>query len=83
MPWRQITCKLLWIISGSTNANRLSEQNIKIWDKNAVQFRKTKEERGEIIDEGELGMICGKQWRNFGGVDQLKKLVNISEKCED
>ena len=68
MPWRHIVCELLWIIRGSTNAKPLSEQNIKIWDKNAAQFRKSKEKRGgEEIDEGELEMIYGKQWRNFKG----------------
>lgn len=55
-----IVKELLWFIKGSTNINDLGSS---IWD--------------EWADEdGNLGPIYGKQWRNWDGVDQLKDLIH-------
>eukprot|EP00055_Hartaetosiga_balthica_P017416 m.116670 g.116670 ORF g.116670 m.116670 type:complete len:84 (-) comp9309_c2_seq22:899-1150(-) len=32
--WRGVVEELLWFIKGDTNANHLSEKNVKIWDAN-------------------------------------------------
>lgn len=51
--------ELLWFISGSTNTKDLG---CNIWD--------------EWADEnGDLGPIYGKQWRDFAGIDQLKNVI--------
>ena len=63
--WRAVVEELLWFIRGSTNANELSERDIKIWDANAS--REFLDSLGFVDREvGDLGPIYGFQWRHFG-----------------
>ena len=84
--------ELLWFISGSTNIKYLVDNDVKIWNDWPYDvYKKSNEYQGETIEEfaekikasdefakkwGECGPIYGKQWRNFGGVDQLANLIN-------
>lgn len=59
--FKSIAAELFWFMRGETNVKSLQEQGITIWD--------------EWADEnGELGPVYGKQWRDFNGVDQLKNV---------
>ncbi|XP_003695361.1 bifunctional dihydrofolate reductase-thymidylate synthase [Apis florea] len=86
--WKGVVEELLWFINGSTNAKKLSEKDVHIWDANSSR---------EFLDscgftdreEGDLGPIYGFQWRHFGatykdmykdyngeGIDQLKEVID-------
>ena len=85
--WRGVAEELLWFISGSTNAQKLSDRGVHIWDEHGS--RAFLDSRGFTErKEGDLGPVYGFQWRHFGaqytdaeadyegcGVDQLKNLI--------
>ena len=57
-----ILTELNWFLSGSTNIKPLQDQDVNIWN--------------EWADEnGDLGPVYGKQWTDFGGVDQISRLI--------
>ena len=58
--------ELLWILKGRTDLRYLEDNGVKYW--------RPDYERSGRTDET-LGPVYGKQWRDFGGVDQLWQLV--------
>lgn len=71
--------ELFWIMSGSTNVNDLHKEGVHIWDQWADA---TKKDYPEYPD-GSLGPVYGKQWRDFGGVDQLKETMRLLKENPD
>ena len=58
--------ELLWILQGRTDLKYLEDTGVKYW--------RPDYERSGRTDET-LGPVYGKQWRDFGGIDQLWQLV--------
>jgi thymidylate synthase len=59
LPFRHIAEELFWFLRGETNVKSLQAKGVSIWDEWSSET-------------GDLGPIYGKQWRDFGGVDQIK-----------
>ncbi|ASZ09190.1 thymidylate synthase [Mesoplasma chauliocola] len=94
--YKAIFHEMLWFIKGDTNIKYLVDNNVKIWNEWPYDnFRKSSEFNNETLQEfveqlknnnefcakwGDLGPVYGKQWRDFGGVDQFAKLINDIKK---
>ena len=77
LAWKPVVGELLWFMKGSTNIEDLRDitwganSNKKtIWDENY-------EAQGKALgySNGYLGPVYGKQWRDFGGHDQLYEVI--------
>ncbi|AVN62440.1 thymidylate synthase [Mesoplasma coleopterae] len=94
--YKAIFHEMLWFIKGDTNIKYLVDNNVKIWNEWPYDnFKKSAEFNNETLQEfverlksdndfcskwGDLGPVYGKQWRDFGGVDQFTKLINDIKK---
>lgn len=58
--------EILWILQGRTDITYLQQHKVHYWDADYERSGRT---------DNTLGPVYGKQWRDFGGVDQLKNLL--------
>lgn len=80
MFWKGIVEELLFFLRGETNTKILESKGVNIWRRNT-----SKEFQAKVglahLEEGDMGPLYGKQWRDFGGVDQVKEIIHGL--CED
>jgi len=63
MHTRSIIYEILWYLRGDTNTKYLNDNGVRIWN--------------DWADEnGDLGPIYGKQWRDWDGVDQIARVID-------
>ena len=89
LAWKGVVSELLWFLEGSDDERRLAEIRFQqdraklkdltkfstIWTDNADnQGIELGYENNETIKK--LGPIYGVQWRNWGGIDQIEKLLD-------
>jgi len=86
LAWKSVVSELLWFLEGGTDERRLAEilygdtrENLNgkntIWTANAdAQGKELGYTNTDTIKA--LGPVYGKQWRNFGGVDQIAKIID-------
>ena len=89
LAWKGVVSELLWFLEGSDDERRLAEIRFQkdrseltdlskfstIWTDNADnQGVALGYENTETTKK--LGPVYGVQWRDWGGVDQIKKLIN-------
>ena len=86
LAWRSVVGELLWFLEGSSDERRLAEITFEkprrglidkktIWTANADKQGIDLGYRNDDLVK-ELGPVYGVQWRDFGGVDQIKWLIN-------
>lgn len=67
--------ELLFFLRGETDTKLLEAKGVNIWKGNTS--REFLDSVGlNHLPEGSLGKGYGYQWRNFGGVDQIKELID-------
>ena len=89
LAWKGVVSELLWFLEGSDDERRLAEIRFKkdrseltdlskfstFWTDNAdIQGVELGYENTEMTKK--LGPVYGVQWRDWGGVDQIKNLIN-------
>ena len=88
LAWKGVVSELLWFLEGSDDERRLAEIRFgkdrtsladlekysTIWTDNAdKQGKALGYENNPLVKK--LGPVYGSQWRDWGGVDQVKKLL--------
>lgn len=80
MSLKNIAVELEFFIKGLSSKKWLQDRNCSIWNEWAnpqkVPYGTDEKTKQKMMEEDDLGRCYGVQWRDFGGVDQLKNIVD-------
>ena len=84
LAWKAVVSELLWFLEGSSNEHRLAEiLRSKPYDEIPLDKRRTiwtdnfnKQGKDLGYENGELGPVYGKQWRDWNGIDQIQNVID-------
>lgn len=74
LMFKSVAAELAGFLEGTESAARMRELGTTIWDANANADKWQKS--GYCSGPDDMGRIYGSLWRDFGGVDQLNKLID-------
>ena len=82
VPFKSVLTELLWFLSGSSDERDLcelqhgtrDEEKKTIWSGNLTDPKWVKKQGGPTFD---VGFMYGRAWRDFEGIDQLKRLQEL------
>lgn len=84
LAWKAVVSELLWFLEGSSNEHRLAEiLRSKPYDEIPLDKRRTiwtdnfnKQGKDLGYENGDLGPVYGKQWRDWNGIDQIQNAID-------
>lgn len=86
VPFKMVASELEFFIKGITSKKWLQDRHNTIWNEwcnpKKVKYAHDEETKRKMLEEDDLGLIYGYQWRNFSdpdgnnGIDQLAQIVN-------
>lgn len=84
LAWKAVVSELLWFLEGSSNEHRLAEiLRSKPYDEIPLDKRRTiwtdnfnKQGKDLGYENGDLGPVYGKQWRNWNGINQIQNVID-------
>lgn len=84
VPFKSAAIELEGFIKGITSKQWYKERGCNYWNQwcnpQVVPYGTDDDTKKKMEECDDLGKIYGYQWRNFKGVDQLKKIVNTLKK---
>jgi thymidylate synthase len=88
VPFKWIVTEALWFLKGDNDITYLNSWGVDIWNKDAYNWYskhstdnpKLSFEEFSKIGKGSVGRNYSVQWRDFCGVDQIKRLIEDMEK---
>lgn len=86
MAWKVIKVELEGFIKGITSKKWYQDRGCRIWDEwcnpQKVPYGHDIDTKKKMMEEDDLGVIYGSQWRNFNnqGYDQLRVIVDTLKK---
>ena len=82
LAFKSAVGELIGFIRASRSAADFRALGCKVWDQNA-NANKQWLENPYRTDTDDLGPVYGRQWRDFGGVDQIQTLIDMIRKSPD